>query len=125
MSGAINVETARCDASTAFFHLQCPEVGAYRGYKKVGKFIVSLEIPVDALRLSGTSRLCRTNKATVVEITTLDGQLTVYQAASEYEPDVIYKTGESIEIPDFDTNRWDDRANRITHFLTRAEAVRY
>lgn len=41
---------------TSFFALQCPEDGAFVGYKKVNNVIVKLEIPEDAKRSCGTSK---------------------------------------------------------------------
>ena len=70
---AENVDKALHNLYTLFYPLQCPETGAYIGYKKARGMIVELEITSDALRSSATSRKCRASKAKVLSITDVDG----------------------------------------------------
>ena len=35
------------------------------------------------------------------------------------------KTGETVEVPDFDENRWNECSTGIHFFITRQEAVNY
>ena len=107
--------------------LACPEQGSFIGFKKCsGDLIVKLEIPSDALRCSATTRKCRCSKAKVLSITDLDGSATdISTAYSKYDPAFTYKIGETVEVPNFDTNRWNECAPGIHFFITRQEAVNY
>lgn len=116
------VETNEC---TAFFHLQCPEKGIYTAFKKAGDCIVELEITADAMRSSATTRKCRASKAKVISITSVNGEKSVESIASNYDSSFIYKVGETAEVPDFDTDRWNECTAGIHHFITRAEAEQY
>lgn len=115
------------DETTAFFVMQCPEEGSYIGFKKCRwNTIVKLLIPEDALRSSATSRKCRASKAKVLSITNGDGSDCGRKSVpSNRDPDFVYTVGKTVEVPDFNTNRWIECASGIHHFLTRAEAVRY
>ena len=115
----------RINERTVFYALQCPEKGAYMAFKKAGGYIVELEIPEDALRSFATTRKCRASKAKVISITSVDGENSVESIASDYDSKFIYKTGETVEVPDFDTDRWNECAAGIHHFITRAEAEQY
>ena len=112
--------------TTAFFAQQCPEKGAYIGYKKAQGLIVELEILPDALRSSATSRKCRASAARVLNITNIDGApAEIEEVSSDYDSKFVYKIGEIVEVPDFCTDRWDECAPGIHHFITRDEAVLY
>lgn len=87
--------------------------------------IVELEIPADAMRSSATSRKCRASKAKVISITDIDGNPAGEQVASDYNKSFIYVVGETVEVPDFDTDRWNECAPGIHHYITRAEAVNH
>ena len=115
----------RINEYTVFYALQCPEKGAYMAFKKAGGYIVELEIPEDALRSSATTRKCRASKAKVISITSADGENSVESIASDNDSEFIYKIGEIAEVPDFDTDRWNECAAGIHHFITRAEAEQY
>ena len=110
---------------TVFYPLQCPESGSYIGYKKASGLVVELEIPADARRSSATSRKCRASKAKVLSITDINGNPAGGQVKSNYDPNFVYAIGETIEVTDFDDNRWNECSTGIHHFITRAEAVIY
>ena len=110
---------------TVFYPLQCPESGSYIGYKKASGLVVELEIPADARRSSATSRKCRASKAKVLSITDINGTPAGGQAKSNYDPNFVYAIGETVEVTDFDDNRWNECSTGIHHFITRAEAVIY
>ena len=122
---AKNVDQACWNIYTKFYPLQCPEEGAYIAYKKAGGLIVKLEIAEDALRSSATSRKCRASKAKVLSITDADGNPAGDQVCSDHDKNFVYKVGETVEVTDFDTNRWNECSTGIHHFITRAEAVKY
>ena len=108
------------------FPIACPEKGTFTAFKKAGKYIIELEIPDDALRSSSTTRKCRCSKAKVVSITNLDGTPSdVKSVASCHDSKFIYNLGETVEVPNFDTNRWNECAPGIHFFITRQEAVDY
>ena len=110
---------------TAFYPLQCPESGSYIGYKKARGLIVELEITADALRSSATTRKCRASKAKVLSITDVDGNPAGEQVESDYDKGFLYIVGETVEVLNFDVNRWNECAPGIHHFITREEAVKY
>ena len=121
LSGA-NLWDAKID-----FHIACPEKGSFIAFKKVkDDYIVELLIPEDARRCSATSRKCRCDKAKVLSITKIDGTSdgvdTVY---SIYDETFAYKIGETVEIKNFNDNRWNECSTGIHFFLTRQEAVEY
>ena len=112
------------------FHIACPEKGSFIAFKKAGNnynnYIVELLIPEDARRCSATSKKCRCDKAKVLSITKIDGTSdgvdTVY---SMYDETFAYKIGETVEVKNFDDNRWNECSTGIHFFLTRQEAVEY
>ena len=106
----------------------CPETGLIICWKKaLGDFIIKLEIPEDAKRSSAIgSRKCRCNKAKVLSIEHLDGTpAEVTSVQSKHYPDFIYKVGETVEVPDFDENRFRECSTGIHFFMTRGEAFAY
>ena len=126
LRGAKNTDKTAWDAYTAFYPLQCPETGSFIGYKKAADKIVMLEICADAKRSSATSRKCRCSKAKVLSITNLDGSESgLSEIESDYDEDFIYCVGETVEVPDFNDNRWNECAPGIHFFITREEAVKY
>lgn len=110
---------------TAYYAMQCPEEGAYIGYKKARGLIVKLQITEDAKRSSATTSKCRASKAKVLSITSLDGKQFFDEIKSDYDSSFIYKVGEVLEIKNFDENRWNECSTGIHHFITRQEAVFY
>ena len=125
LSGAENTDSVTWNIHTAFYPLQCPERGAYTAFKKAHGLIIELEIPADAMRSSATSRKCRASKARVISITDVSGNPAGDSVASDYDSNFVYRVGEMVEVPDFDTDRWNECAPGIHHFITRAEALRY
>lgn len=112
------------EAKNLNFPIACPEKGSFTAFKKAGEYIIELEIPADALRSSSTTRKCRCSKAKVISITNLDGTPSdVKSVASNYDSEFIYNLGETVEVPNFDTNRWNECAPGIHFFITRQEAV--
>ena len=107
------------------YPMTCPERGSFIGFKLVrNNLIVELEITEDALRSSATGRKCRCSKAKVLSITNIDGtESNINSARSLWDPVFIYSVGETIEVPDFDVNRWNECSSGIHFFITRQEAV--
>ena len=125
LKGAENTDGVIWNLYTSFYPFQCPEKGSYTAYKKANGLIVELEIPADALRSSATSRKCRASKATVLSITDIEGNPAGDSVASDYDPNFVYRVGETVSVDNFDANRWNECAPGIHHFITRGEAVKY
>lgn len=113
-----------------------PDEGDIIGWKKAyvddaiddaTPVIVKLLIPADAQRSNATGRKCRASKARVLDLQDKQGNslppnTTAY---SSYDTDFTYRTGETVHVEDFDTNRWKECAPGIHFFITRIEAVKY
>ena len=109
-----------------YIPMVCPEEGVFIGWKKAGYKIVKLRIPEDALRSSATTRKCRCNKAEVVEIYNIDGTIADERiVSSNYDSSFTYEVGKTVEVQDFDTNRWNECAKGIHFFINRQEAINY
>lgn len=113
------------DEDTAFYALQCPEIGSFIGYKKAHGYIVELEILADAKRSSATSRKCRCSAAKVLSITTVNGKTKVKEIASNRDSNFVYRVGEIVRVDYFDEDRWNECSTGIHFFITRSEAERY
>ena len=117
---------AKRDECTSFYALQCPEEGEFISYKKAHGLIVKLLICEDAKRSSATTRKCRCSKAKVLSITNIDGTDTdVIEVKSNYDHDFVYRIGETVEVKNFEEDRWVECAAGIHFFITREEAVNY
>ena len=126
LRGAKNVNEVNWNHITAFYAICCPESGAFVGWKKCGKYIVKLRITEDAMRSSSTTRKCRCSKAEVLAIENMDGTPSEEtEVASSHDRSFVYRIGETVEVKDFDTDRWKECSTGIHFFITRDEAVRY
>ena len=121
LSGVQHIESAR----NLFYPLTYPEKGEYTAFKKADEKIVELRIPADAKRLSATGRKCRASKAVVISITTLEGDPAGNEVRSDHDKSFAYRVGETVEVQNFDENRWNECAPGIHHYITREEAVRH
>ena len=111
-----------------YIPMACPEEGSFIGFKKAAYadkyYIVKLKIPADALRSSATSRKCRCNKAKVLEIQNIDGsKANIDVVHSIYDPSFQYKTGQIVEEPKYDDNRFNVCSKGIHFFINRQEVV--
>ena len=106
--------------------ISCPDTGAFTAWKKARGYIVQLEIPAEAKRVSATTRKCRCNMAKVVAIQNIDGTDSgLSEVRSGYDHNFIYKIGETVVVDNFDDNRWNECSTGIHFFITRQEAVEY
>ena len=109
-----------------FIPYSCPDFGMFIGYKKASGYIVELEIPEDAKRLSATTRKCRCDKAKVLRILNTDRTITdITEVKSNYDGKFIYKVGEIVSVDDFDEDRWNECSTGIHFFINFQEAVNY
>lgn len=116
--------TNLCDAKGCY--LSCPTEGSFIGWKKASGHIVKLRIPEDARRSSATEHKCRCDKAYVMEIQNMDGtRATVDAVRSDRDKNFVYTVGATVEVPDFDDNRWSECAQGIHFFIDRRAAVEY
>ena len=117
LSGAKNVP---------YIPMACPDSGEFTAWKKAGGKIVKLLIPEDAQRISAAGRKCRCDKAIVLAIQNLDGTGTgIDSVPSSRDKNFIYKIGETVIVPDFCKNRFQECAVGIHFFINRQEAVEY
>lgn len=128
MRGAI-IDRAKNTDTTAFFGLQCPEEGAFIGFKRCRASkelkedrIVKLLIMEDSLRTSSNNRRCRASKVKVLSIESLDGEEKFNSAISKRDHELKYIVGEIIEVKNFNKERWSDCAEGIHFYITRYEA---
>ena len=109
-----------------YIPMVCPEEGDFIGWKRAGDKIVKLHIPQDALRSSATTRKCRCNKAEVVEIYNINGTIADERIVSSiYDSSFTYEVGKTVEVQDFDNNRWEECTRGIHFFINRQEAINY
>ena len=107
-------------------YLSCPTEGSFIGWKKASGHIVKLRIPEDARRSSATGHKCRCDKAYVMEIQNMDGtKATEDTVRSDHDKDFVYTVGATVEVPDFDDNRWSECTPGIHFFIDRRAAVEY
>ena len=117
LSGAKNVP---------YIPYACPDFGMFIGFKKASGYIVVLEIPEDAKRLSATGRKCRCNKAKVLEIQNIDGaKANVTKVASGYDSNFVYEVGKTVSVDNFCDDRWQECSPGIHFFINRQEAVNF
>ena len=117
LSGAKNIP---------FIPYSCPDFGMFIGYKRASGYIVELEIPEDAKRLSATTRKCRCNKAKVLRILNTDRTVAdITEVKSSYDNSFIYKVGEIVSVYNFDEDRWNECSAGIHFFINFQEAVNY
>ena len=126
LSGAV-LYTADLSRAKLDWPLVCQEKGSFIGYKKCrNNLIVKLEIPEDAYRCSATSKKCRCSKAKVLSITNLDGSESLsFVVVSNHDSSFVYRIGATVEVTDFDQNRWNECSTGIHFFMNREDAVKY
>ena len=123
-----NLDYAHLDYTNniPFIPYICPDFGAFIGFKKAKHYIVVLEIPEDAKRLSAATRKCRCDKAKVLAIQNIDGtKADVDTVTSDYDSAFTYRVGKTVSVDNFDENRWNECSTGIHFFINRQEAVEY
>lgn len=107
-------------------YMACPTDGSFIGWKKASGYIVKLQIPEDARRSSAGGEKCRCDKAYVVEIQNADGtKADIETIHSDHDANFVYTVGATVEVPDFDDDRWNECAPGIHFFIDRRAAVEY
>lgn len=114
------------DDKTENYKMACPETGPFVCYKKCfGDLLVQLLVPADARRSSDTSRMCRCDKAKVLNITNFDHTEKFTEARSLCGRDFYYHVGEYVYEPNYNDDRWLQSTYGIHFFLTEEEAKSY
>ena len=102
--------------------MACPREGEFVGWKKCrDERVVKLKIPADARRSSGFNKMCRCDKAEVMEIWG-PGATEYGYAVSWVKPSFVYRKGEVVCAPDFNEDRFIDMAEGIHFFMKRGDA---
>lgn len=94
------------------------------GVNRTDYLICKLLIPEDAKRISTPSRKCRSDKAVVLSIETLDG-IIVTAGRSSFNPKFIYKVGQTIKSDSYNDSSTCGCGNGINFFMSREDALDY
>ena len=110
-----------------YIPLACPSDGAFIGWKKVGRYLVKLEIPEDAKRSSATTNKCRCDKAKVLDIICIsdNSPLDLQEITCFNYHKTIYKVGEMVYPDSFDEERWNECSHGIHFFINKQDAINY
>ena len=110
-----------------YIPLACPSDGAFIGWKKVGRYLVKLEIPEDAKRSSATTNKCRCDKAKVLDIICIsdNSPIDLQEITSFNYHKTIYKVGEMVYPDSFDEERWNECSHGIHFFINKQDAINY
>ena len=107
-------------------YMACPTDGSFIGWKKASGYIVKLQIPEDARRSSAGGEKCRCDKAFIIEIQNIDGtKADIETVCSDHDEKFVYAVGATVEVSDFDDDRWNECAPGIHFFIDRRAAVEY
>ena len=107
-------------------YMACPTDGSFIGWKKASGYVVKLQIPEDARRSSAGGEKCRCDKAYVVEIQNADGtKADIDTIHSNHDANFVYTVGATVEVSDFDGDRWNECAPGIHFCIDRRAAVEY
>ena len=115
---------AKISSSTTGITKICPE-GSFIGHKKANNCLVTIKITEDAKRSNATTQKCRCSKAKVLEIKDLETEEIIEQVESSYDSNFIYKTGEIVEVENFDEDRWNECSTGIHFFIDEELAKQY
>ena len=129
LCGADLCDANLCDANlrgAKGTYMACPTDGSFIGWKKASGYIVKLQIPEDSRRSSAGGEKCRCDKAYVVEIQNIDGtKADIETVHSNHDANFVYTVGATVEVSDFDGDRWNECAPGIHFFIDRRAAVEY
>ena len=90
-------------------YMACPTDGSFIGWKKASGYIVKLQIPENARRSSAGGEKCRCDKALVIEIQNIDGtNADIETVCSDHDENFVYAVGATVEVSDFDDDRWNE-----------------
>ena len=88
--------------------------------------LVKLLIPSDAKRSSATTSKCRSDKAIVLGIYTLEGEETQEtRVLNDYDTTFVYTVGNIVYADSFDEDRFNECSHGIHFFIDRTQATQY
>ena len=117
--------------NTELIPMTCPNTGSFVAYKKClmkskdKRCIVKLQIPSDAKRSSAFGTKCRCDKAEVLDIWNPSTGKHLKTAISSADKNFVYRVGETVEVDDFDEDRFNECSHGIHFFMTEEEARNY
>ena len=122
-----NLADVKTDERTKGLSMVCPAEGKFVGWKKAAGLIVKLKVPTGAKRSSATTNKCRCSKAEVLAIEELDGAPSRWtkKVPSDWNQNFVYEVGKTVEVENFDENRWNECSTGIHFFMTRREAAEW
>lgn len=121
-----NLKNITADYRTLGYHLACPEEGAFIGWKKVGGYIIKLQIPASAKRSSATTAKCRASKVKVLKITCLrTGDEIKRYEHNAFMRQTVYEVGKHTYPDSFDKDRWNECSHGIHFFVNKQNAINY
>jgi len=133
-SDCLGLETAIIDDKTLYYRPQCPMNGSFIGYKgawcydtelHIRPVLVTLEIPADAYRSSATTQKCRCDKAMVLDACDLSNGQPLPNTVpihSVYDSNFVYTIGQTLQVANCNTNRWDECSTGIHFFMEKEDA---
>lgn len=128
------LDTAIVDDKTLYYRPQCPTNGSFIGYKgawcydtelHIRPVLVTLAIPADAYRSSATTQKCRCDKAMVLDACDLSNGQPLPNTVpihSVYDSNFVYTIGQTLQVADCNTNRWDECSIGIHFFMEKKDA---
>jgi hypothetical protein len=103
----------------------CPCEGSFIGWKRISSglkyHLLKLEIPIDAKRHSGTTRVCQCDKVKVLEILDFYGTPTDIQEVKDCFTGLVYKVGEVTHCKSWNDNRFVYNSGSIEFFIDKRE----
>ncbi len=121
-----NLDGIIADERTKYYYQRCPMEGAFVGWKVCfGRRIVQLLVPKDALRLQGTTFEIRVNKAKVLSIRSEDYSQSFTEAHSYVDENFWYRTGEWVEVENYEMERFTESGGGIHIWMDREAAIAY
>lgn len=123
-----------------FIPQHIPDTGSFIAWKRLARsreakgnqdeyadsVIAKLLIPEDAKRLNCLDGECRASKAIVLDIQTLDGEsIPGGEGWSMRDRKTRYAAGETLEVPDFCEDVFQNHVSGIFFYLDRRKAVGY
>ena len=114
--------------------LYCPSSGSFIGWKKAlyhdvkTTCIVRLLIPEDAKRSSAFDKKCRCDKAVILgayDYVTGHPLEESTLIRSLFDPEFAYHIGDTITIPNFDDNRWEECSSGFHFFIDEESAKNF
>lgn len=132
LSCTTNLDTVKKNSNTHFIgELHCPEEGEFTAFfRSRDNKLIKYLIPEDAIRISSTTKLCGCDKAKILDITSIDGNIHYSDVRIDDKQDVIHKVGDIVKTSDFKeglqikgTQIAHNSADGIRFFVSKEDAI--